>query len=120
QVLLAGPHGSPEWGLGDQPGEDAEYGDGDHDDGKLHPGQGDGEVSPRDQGYAAGDDVFDWLHAGTLADLDEILQGDRHADGADQRSEAEGAAQRAVGDPLYRPAVEGGDGSGEDQGERQG
>jgi hypothetical protein len=43
----------------------------------------------------------------TSRDLDEIRQHDRHADRRDQRREAEGAAQRPVGDAFDRPVPQG-------------
>ena len=41
-----------------------------------------------------------------LRDLHEIGEEDRHADRRDQRREAEGAAQRAIGDALDHSAKE--------------
>ena len=73
------------------------------------------------QRIAAGDDRLHRLDPRALADLDEVLQRDRHADGGDQRRQPERAAQRPVGDPLDRPAPHRGErhGDGDDQQQRE-
>jgi hypothetical protein len=51
-----------------------------------------------------------------LAQLDIVLQDQRHPDSRDQRRQARRVAQRPVGDALDRPAVYAGDHDGEHQG----
>ena len=61
------------------------------------------------QRVAAGDDRRHRFHARALRDLREVRQHERHADRRQHRREAEGVAQRPVGDALHRPAIERGD-----------
>ena len=55
-----------------------------------------------------------------LGELHVVLKRDRHADGRDQRCQAERSAQRSIGRSLDRPAVDGGKGHGHQQHEQDG
>src|SRR6476659_7022595 len=113
------PESAAKRGAGDDQPEHAHQRHGGHHDEDLDVGEIYGEPAFVEDLIAAGDHRLQRLDPRALRHLDEILENDRHADGGDQRREAEGFAQRPVGDALHGPSPHGGEQHGDDEDEHE-
>src|SRR5712691_1173574 len=120
QVLLAGAHVAAEPRAGDEPGEDRHQRQRYEHDDDLNVGDLHREGLALEQRIAAGDQRRQRLDPGALGDLHVVLQDDRHADRRDERRQAEGMAQRPVGDALDHLAVQRGERHRDQQHQEQG